>query len=374
MRILIDLTYINPLSISGVSTYAHRLLKGLKETETTYDFILLITENNKSYIEQEHPYFHTICLKMKDDHLRKYLHFIKGDIYKKSLNQIIKENNINLLFTPFLNTGSLFTSKTQQIGVLHDAQSFILTRNQGIKGLLFRVLTVRLLKKMTHIVTISNFAKLNILKEIPALKVPFTVVYNSVVVPNSIKRERLQNKETYILFVNTLMPYKNLETLVRAFGIIKDSIEHKLIVKAKKWRYWNDVIIPLLKEYDITDRVLLIQENYTDEEMATLYCEADLFVSPSMMEGFGYTPIEAAMHKTPVISSKDSALFETTLGLLNYYEPSDHFTNLAEVICFTLKHKPTDDDLLRIANTFKEKYSPMKQAKSFIDVFNNKMN
>lgn len=46
--------------------------------------------------------------------------------------------------------------------------------------------------------------------------------------------------------------------------------------------------------------------------MHKLYSNASLFVSPSLMEGFGFTPIEAAIHCVPVVCTKETALYETT--------------------------------------------------------------
>lgn len=370
MRILVDMTYVNNKSSSGVAIYANRLLNGLKRYNIADRFLLLVTKKNKSDIEIIHPEFKTVSLVINDGFLEKYFPFLKGYIYKKSINKIMVDNNVSLFFLPYLNICSLFTTVTKQVGVLHDAQSYVFTRGQGLKGFIYRELTVRLFKRMSNIVTISNYAKKSILKEIPPLHVPIKVIYNSVDVVKFKRENRDKDNHPYILFVNTLMPYKNLETLVRAFVILKDKIKHNLFVKAKELPYWNIVIKSIIEENGIRDRVILIQDNYSNEEIAKLYKNADLFVTTSKNEGFGYTPIEAAIHKTPVISSKESALYETTLGLLNYYEPVDDFKVLAEKIDFLLLNKPSSEKLTKISDSLIAKYSTTQQSKLFNELFN----
>ena len=88
------------------------------------------------------------------------------------------------------------------------------------------------------------------------------------------------------------------------------------------------------------------------------------------MEGFGFTPIEAAMYKTSVISSKETALFETTMGLLDYYEPATDFNVLSEKIYSVLSNSQNEEHLLKVSNTYEKTYSPLNQAKYFDLLFN----
>ena len=370
MRVLFDLTFIDPKSFSGVVIYTLRLLKGCQESEKKNDIILLVTEKNIDFIKKEFNAFQSIPIQIKKTVFLTRFYFLTGYIYKNAINKIIKKNNISLFFSPFLQIGGLFTNIIPQVGVLHDAQGYILSKNNGLKGLVYRFFISRLLNKINEIVTISNFSKHSIIKEISSLQTSISVIYNSVEISIVEKNTTFKDNVPYILYINTLMPYKNLETLVRAFAILKDSISHKLIIKAKELPYWHKTIMPLLSEFNITDRVFLIQEKYSDSKLASLYSDADLFVSPSLMEGFGFTPIEAAMHQIPVISSKESALFETTLGLLNYYEPADNFKELAYVIDKTLINKPSKEELIKISDCFKQTYSAKQQALLFLKLFN----
>lgn len=78
-----------------------------------------------------------------------------------------------------------------------------------------------------------------------------------------------------------------------------------------------------------------------------------MFIPSSLYEGFGYTPIEAAMCGCPVISSIQEALPDSTQGLLNYYHPAMDADVLANKILAVLENPPAQETLLRIAETYK---------------------
>lgn len=365
MRILFDLTYVAPNSVSGVTNYAYRLLRGLKEYSTNYHIILLVTNENLNTIKYNICDYELVVIQ-----LRTYnkLPCFDGLLNKKRLEKIINELNIDLFVSPYISSCSLYTTQIPSLGVFHDAQGLKLNRNP-IKQFVYNIFIKHILKKQTNVVTISNFAKKDILKYFPALRCKINVIYNSIqpLVYYSCKKNKT---DPYILNVNTLESYKNLITLVKAMDLLQEKIPHLLYVKAKRLPYWDNVILPYISGHNLLNRVKLIEEKYSEEEMAFLYRNADLFVSPSLMEGFGYTPIEAAVYGTPVICSKESALYETTRGLLNYYSPATDEKELAACILRQITNPMDEKILFSISNNYINYYSPKNQAKQFIELFN----
>lgn len=364
MRVLVDLTYILPDHITGVANYAFWLFEGIAECNYQNFFTFLVTHENVRIVEERLPQYRTIVFNSRS------VPYIRGLLNVRKLNQLLQKERVDLFFSPYLAYTGLYATSVPFIGVLHDAQGFELMKNP-LKQFLYDHFTKYILNKLTQLVTISEFSKRDIQHKLPAFNLPITVIYNSVKVPNGKISSKKSYKVPYILNVNTLEPYKNLITLIKAFDLVKDIIPHKLIVKAAIRPYWNEVIMPYIKEHKLEDRIQLICVEFSENEMAELYANADLFVSPSLMEGFGYTPIEAALYQIPVVCSKESALYETTMGLLNYYEPAIDADALKVVMLEVLHNPPLN--LKAIAQKYLCQYSPKMQAQRFMYLFENQI-
>ena len=245
----------------------------------------------------------------------------------------------------------------------------ILKKNQFVKGKIYKFFMDRILDKNTFIVTISEEARKNIQKQLPYLKAPLYLIHNSVIVSRKMIRLKDIENQKYILFVNTLMEYKNIETLIRAFFLIKDKIPHILLIKARSTEFWQKKMIPLISDLKLMNRVVLYEKNLSDEEMAFLYNKAEIFVSTSLMEGFGYTPIEAAIYKTSVITTKIPVILETSKGLFHYYEPAKDYRILSSTIYNLLQNPDSPETLRDISKKLESLYLPIEQARKFISLF-----
>ncbi len=369
MKVLIDLTYIRENSVSGITIYAHRLLQGIIELNKQHLFSLLVDKQCTDYWTNRYADFEIIPLKRFPLSFKHFTH-IRGWLHQRKVDCLVKKHKVDIFLTLWLHANSLYTKEAIQVGVLHDAIPHIYhTQNPSIRGKIFLFCINRIIKKQNHIITISNAAKSDILKNIPDMNVPISVIYNSVLTAEPAAFRCNTDNQPYLLYVNTLAESKNVETLIKAFGLLKDEIPHCLVIKGKSASHWVSNVLPLIEELQIGNRIILLENNFSSQEMASLYKQADLFVSPSIMEGFGYTPIEAAMYGVPVITLKTPVLYETTQGLLNYYEPAYDYKALAEKIYDVINNKPTEESLEKIAKQLSTSYSLQKQAESFLELF-----
>ncbi len=112
----------------------------------------------------------------------------------------------------------------------------------------------------------------------------------------------------YLLSVGTVQPRKNYQMLIQAFAPLADKFPHNLIIAGGKgWLY--DEMMAEVEKQGLTERVRFIGF-VDDEDLPTLYSAADLYLFPSIYEGFGLPMLEAMACGVPVIASDVSSLPE----------------------------------------------------------------
>jgi len=114
----------------------------------------------------------------------------------------------------------------------------------------------------------------------------------------------------FILYVGTLQPRKNVDTLVRAYARFRreTGLPHRLLIVGKA-KYKYDSVFEAIRASGFESDIVLAGF-VPDEELPIYYNAADVFVFPSLYEGFGLPVLEAMACGTPVISSSASCLPE----------------------------------------------------------------
>lgn len=137
-----------------------------------------------------------------------------------------------------------------------------------------------------------------------------------------IEKEILRMKyllpRSFILYVGTIEERKNLLTLIKALHYGK--IDVPLVVIGKPTPYLNKVI-------EFIERHSLINIIFCDvvlnQDLPGLYQLADLFVYPSIFEGFGIPILEALYSRVPVITSRASSMTEVGGEFTVYVDPTN---------------------------------------------------
>jgi glycosyltransferase involved in cell wall biosynthesis len=117
-------------------------------------------------------------------------------------------------------------------------------------------------------------------------------------------RARLNLPERFILFVSTVEPRKNLDTLLDAWVLMRDRPD-LVVVGSWGWRYEAirekmQRLGPRLHHLDSVD----------PDELPVIYNLARVLAHPAWYEGFGLPPLEAMACGTPVVVSDRSSLPE----------------------------------------------------------------
>jgi glycosyltransferase involved in cell wall biosynthesis len=127
----------------------------------------------------------------------------------------------------------------------------------------------------------------------------------------------------FVLFVGTVSPRKNVETILEAFHMLleENATETSLVLAgAKGWLTEN--LFESIAKSEHRKRILHITD-LTDAELAHLYASAGVLVIPSLYEGFGLPALEAMHCGCPVIASNRSSLPEVVGSAGIQLDPRD---------------------------------------------------
>ncbi len=116
----------------------------------------------------------------------------------------------------------------------------------------------------------------------------------------------------YILFVSNIEPKKNLDTLLDAYDACANDLQADLVVVGRAaWKC--AAVVERLKHWNGAGHVKWL-DYVSDDVLPALYQHAQLFVMPSICEGFGMPILEAMAAGTPVLHSDYPALKEAAGG------------------------------------------------------------
>jgi glycosyltransferase involved in cell wall biosynthesis len=143
--------------------------------------------------------------------------------------------------------------------------------------------------------------------------------------------------DRFILFVGTLEPRKNVVGLVEAYARLPKDRPPLLLVGGKGWLY--DEIFARVEALGLSEEIRFAGYVPVDA-LPWWYNAAEIFVYPSLYEGFGLPPLEAMACGTAVISSRASSLPEVVgqAGLL--VDPAE-----PDALAQAMEHVLTDKEM-----------------------------
>ena len=174
--------------------------------------------------------------------------------------------------------------------------------------------------------------------------------------------EKFKLPKKFLLSVGTIEERKNLLLAVKA---VKD-LDEVLVVVGGKTKYY-DTIRKYIIENDIQNKVLFL-ESVELKELVALYQIAELFLYPSLFEGFGIPIIEALYSKTPVITSKGSCFSEAGGPDSIYVSPTDD-KELKVKIEEVLSNDSLKKNMIDRGYEFVQKFNDANIAENVMNVY-----
>lgn len=290
---------------------------------------------------------------------------------------LISRERLDIIHEPRAFNPYLFSSHTKKILTIHDLSTFVYPSMHTKSNVLRMNCSVSAsLRKADRIIAVSKHSKREVLRLFHIDEERIEVIYEGVDARfKPIKKcEGIKKKYgivgRFILFLGTLEPRKNVNGLIKSFYKLKKmGIEHKLVVAGPEGWKCRD-LKETIKQVGLLKEVIL--PGYVhDDDLPALYSASDLFVYPSLYEGFGLPPLEAMACGTPVVTSNTSSLPEVVGDAAIMVDPND-LNSLADAMYKLL----TDEDLaqdmvkkgLRQARFFSWNEAARKTLKVYEDV------
>ena len=183
--------------------------------------------------------------------------------------------------------------------------------------------------------------------------------------------KKYEIQKPFLLYVSSMYRHKNVDKLLEAFKILhkKYNFEGQLVLVGKK-DYFSEEIFEKVCESSLENRIKMpgIQEYVTDEELIDLRKSAELYVFPSLMEGFSLTPLEAMAQGLPCVISNIDCHKEIYEDSAVYFDPNNT-SDIAEKINKVLKNPDLREQLKEKGFAQVKKYSWEETARITLETF-----
>jgi glycosyltransferase involved in cell wall biosynthesis len=365
MRIGIDATALPPQPF-GAANYIVNLIQVLLRTDPTNDYVVFAKPLHVPLFEQRGR-ARVIRAPLATRILR-----IAWE--QTGLPWLAQQHRLDVLHSPHYTMP--LAARCATVVTFHDMIFFLHPEmHLPYKRLFFRTMIPWSARRADAVIAISQSTRADMLRllNVQPERV-FTVPYG--IAPFFHRVEPLQAQETcrrynlpqrFVLYVGNLEPRKNLTALVRAFArIVQSDLPHSLVMAGS--RGWMDTeIFSTIRELDLTSRVCF--PGYVpQQELPALYNAADLFVYPSLYEGFGLPVLEAMACGVPVVTSNISSMPEIAGDAGILVNPRDADA-LAEAMARVLTDRALRDTLASKGPARAKSFSWKRTAQETLAVY-----
>ncbi|MEO1432504.1 MAG: glycosyltransferase family 1 protein [Cyanobacteria bacterium J06633_8] len=354
-----------PMDYKGGSrrTFATNLIKSLYEKNQdislfTQSSALFSDIHGLSIHHAENPFFQKSSFKKITSWLHQQANFE---------NELLK-HHIDVLYCPYNPEALYNTRKIPQIITVHDLIPVIWKDDFKITSTLWKYIYIPTINNATAVITVSENTKKDILNfcNISSDKV-FVVPNGFSAFEDSQETAVTSVVKPYILCVCSVhYPHKNLIKLIESYHSISSSFPHKLVIVGRTVPRFTPEIKSKISVLGLSEKIVLL-ENLSNKELAGIYKNADLFVYPSIYEGFGIPPLEAMFHGTPVVASNATSMPEVCGDAVLYFNPQS-VESIAEGITKSLSNFELRQKLILAGRERLKKFSWEKTAAGILEV------
>lgn len=314
---------------SGIGQYLINIIKRLPLISEKDSFVVFCPRSAVEDLQLTHPRLEVVTT---PDWMEKPVFSILWHLL--ALPVMLKRHRCECVFLPAGNRRLGWWYPVPSVGTVHDlSQLHVKGKYDRFRMYYVCNLLPRFMRRLTSVISVSNATREDLVSHAMVDPEKIRVIANGFDHLRFIDKDRVKAaalvkdsygaSTPYLLYVARLEhPGKNHVGLLKAFAILKaEGLPHQLVLAGSRWN-GAEFIEETVEKLGLTEDVKFTGF-VSNEMLPELYAGADLFVFPSLFEGFGIPLLESMMSGTPVCASDASSIPEVLgdAGLL--FDPKD---------------------------------------------------
>ncbi len=366
MRIGLNLLYIIPGENGGTQTYAEALIKALALLDREDEFTAFVSEEGAALELPQQPNFRKVVCPVRA--VRREARYayeqtvFPGLLRRHKLDVLHSLGYVCPLFAP-----------CRSVVSIHDLNYFTPWHGMSRQKRLFLGGFVALsARRADAVLTISQFSKSEILRylKVPASKVTVTLLGPREALPLAPGRwkdiaAQYALDTPYLMAFGSLTENKNIPRLVRAFAQIQTEVPHTLLLVGHLAA--GSALGEEIAALGIADRVK-ITGYVPDDHVMPLLQHADLFVFPSLYEGFGLPVLDAQKAGVAVACSTAASLPQVAGDGAEFFDPAS-VEDMSRVLLECLRDPARRSALIEAGHANAERFSWERTAAATLECY-----
>lgn len=375
-KIGINTLFLVPGDVGGTETYLRESLLAAVREYPEVEFVLFTNNENDALFRTlcaEHDNVCYVCLNFNATNrpLRIIFEQVK-------LPFAVRKHRVGLLWSPGYTT-PFFTTCPQVVTVCDLQYKSHPEDMSALERIILDLLVRGACRRCEAVLAISEFSRREILsygfarpEDVHAVLLGVDEAFAHHQSGEKRKKriqELLPSPATpFILCVAHTYPHKKVHVLVDAFKQIMEMIPHNLVLVGRA-RRGEERVVQSVEAVKDCRRIIRFKDGLPQGDLQLLFQSADMFVLPSVYEGFGLPVLEAMMAGTPVITTSEASLPEVA-GEHAYRVAENTASALAEQI-LRLHALPAQERsrLTEDAQTWAKTFTWKKSVQQMFQVF-----
>jgi glycosyltransferase involved in cell wall biosynthesis len=359
MRVGLNALYLVPGHVGGVETFGRELIDALVDSDPVTEYVVFTSLDGKESLA----------------HLAGKCRIIVCQFHAKNRTvryfweQVVLPWQAIAYGLDVLHSLSYVgpvLSPVSTVLTIHDANSKVLaaTMTRTRRSALW--LVSRLAAKTADVVsTVSHFSKEQLHQwygtQLSEIQVVLSGPGMKLTPPSqmgNIKLEGMVSDGPYIAAIGGGYPHKNIARLIEAYERIADQVQHRLIITGN---------VTGVSQSMLSDRVVCT--GYLEQsDLQDLIRRCDLFIMPSLYEGFGFPVLEAQALGAPVACSGTASLPEIMQDSAAMFNPED-IDDMAGTMKRCLLDRKLNEELRLLARKNVSRFSWEQTAREYQSIY-----